>query len=117
MEALDISEAAGIEPDEMTSVMVGKRTKQQAMLLYALAWVIARRAEPDLTFAEVLTYHLTVVGSAPSAAQIASEQRRAMTIVSVAKLAGVTPDEAGQMSVAQVSAVTSLTKARRGRRR
>ena len=113
LEALDISEASGIDTDDFVSVLQSKGTHTQALLLYALAWVLARRTEPDLTFEEVKTYHLEVKGTPATEEQVEREQKRAGIIAGVAMLSGVTPDEAEQMTVAEVSAVTSITKARR----
>jgi hypothetical protein len=113
MDALDIAEASGVDADDMVTVLSGPRTRRQGLLMYALAWVVAKRQEPDLTFAEVLTYHLTVAGTPATDEKIESERKRAMAVTSVAMLAGVTPDEAEVMTIAEVAAVTSISKARR----
>ncbi len=117
LDALDIAEASGVEPDDMMTVLSGKRSRKQGMLMYAIAWVLARRVEPGLTFAEILTCHLHIVGEAPPEEKIEAEQKRALQVASVAMLAGVSMPEAEQMSVAQVAAVTSIHKARRRPRR
>lgn len=113
LEALDLSEAAGIDPEDFVSTLKSKRSKKQGLLLYALAWIIARREEPSLTFEEVCTYHLTVTGEAPSDAELEAQQKRAAAITGVAMLAGVSTREAEGMTVAEVAAVTTITKARR----
>ena len=77
MEALDIADASGVEVGDMQSVIMGERNKQQGLLVYAMAWVIARRLEPGLTFAEVCTYHLELEGQAATEAEIEAEQKRA----------------------------------------
>jgi hypothetical protein len=117
LDALDIAEASGVDPDDMMTVLAGKQNRKQGMLMYAIAWVLARRVEPGLTFEEVLTCHLHVVGTAASDEKIEAEQQRALAVASVAMLAGVSMPEAEQMSVAEVAAVTSIHKARRTRRR
>jgi hypothetical protein len=116
LDALDIADASGVSPDEMVDALKGPPNRRQAMLMYAMAWVVGRRVEPGLTFAEVMGCHLRIVGSAASDDQIAAEMQRATQVASVAMLAGVTPDEAERMTVAEVAAVTSITKARRRKR-
>jgi 3-hydroxyisobutyrate dehydrogenase-like beta-hydroxyacid dehydrogenase len=113
LEALDIAESSGVDVDEMADVIRGPQTHAQGMLVYAMAWVLARRLEPELTFAEVRTYQVELVGQAATAAQIEAEQKRAVAVASVAMLAGVSTAEAEDMTVAEVAAVTSITKARR----
>jgi hypothetical protein len=117
LDALDIAEASGVDPDDMMQVLAGKQTRKQGMLMYAIAWVLGRRVEPGLTFEEVLTCHLHVVGKAAPEAQIEAEQKRSLQVASVAMLAGVSLPEAEQMSIADVAAVTSIHKARRRPRR
>jgi hypothetical protein len=116
LDALDIADASGVGPDEMAEVIKGPQTRRQGMLMYAMAWVIGRRIEPGLTFEEVITCHLRVVGKPLTPEQIEAEQKRALQVASVAMLAGVSPAEAEEMSVAEVAAVTSITKARRRKR-
>jgi hypothetical protein len=117
LDALDIADASGVGVDEMVDVLKGPQNRTQGLLLYAMAWVMGRRVEPGLTFEEVKSCHLHVVGSAASDDVIEAEQKRAAAVVSVALLAGVSPAEAEDMTVAEVSAVTSITKARRRARR
>jgi hypothetical protein len=112
LEALDFSDAARIEPDEFVSTMTGKQTRKQALLMYALAWVMARRVEPGLTFEEVCTYQLEVKGKPLTTEELERGQKRADAVAGVAMLANVTPDEAEGMTLAEVTAVTSITKAR-----
>jgi len=116
MDALDIADASGVQPEEMVDVIKGPQNRRQGLLLYAMAWVIGRRVEPGLTFEETLSCHLSVVGTAATDEQIESETKRAVQVASVAMLAGVSIPEAEQMSVAQVAAVTSIHKARRRKR-
>lgn len=116
IDALDIAEVSGVSAEDMERVLSGPVNRRQGMLVYAMAWVLGRRIEPGLTFAEVLQCHVTLMGDAVSDEQIEREQKRAMAVTSVAMLAGVSPDEAEKMSVAEVAAVTSITKARRRKR-
>jgi hypothetical protein len=118
LEALDISDASGVDVDDMDKVIRGRQTKQQGLLVYAMAWIVAKRQEPGLTFAEVCTYQLELVGTPASSEAIEREQKRAVAVTSVAMLAGVSNEEAEQMTIAEVSAVTSIHKSRnRARRR
>lgn len=105
LEALDIVDAVGIPSSEFGRIMEQGKLRQKALLMMAVAWVVARRAEPDLTFAEVCTYQLEVVGDPVDDEKA---QARADAIVGVAALAGVTPDEAEKMTMAEVAAVTRL---------
>jgi hypothetical protein len=116
LEALDIAEAAQVDTDDFGIVISGKVGKRkQALLMYAMAWVLARRQEPTLTWMEVQTYQLTVIGKAATEGMLESEQKRAAAIAGVALLAGVSTQEAEDMTVAQVAAITSITRARRHR--
>jgi hypothetical protein len=112
LEALDLGEASGIEVDNFVSILESGSTSDKARLLYAFAWVLARRAEPDLTYTEVCTYNLTVQGKIPTDADRAADAKRAKAVASVAKLAGVTPREAEAMTMAEVRAVTELAPKR-----
>jgi len=85
------------------------KLREKALLMMAVAWVIARRVEPDLTFEEVCTYKLEVVGE-PLDDQKAKD--RATAIVSVAQLAGISPDEAKKMTVSEIEALTELRRKR-----
>ena len=113
LEALDIADASGINAENFSEVLGSTALKPKALLLYAIAWVIARRVEKDLTFEEVCTYRLEVVG-AP--ADEARDMRRAEAVMSVAALANVSPEEAKNMTIAEINAMTTIRK-RRARRR
>jgi hypothetical protein len=117
MEALDIADASGVDVGDMQTVIMGPQNRQQGLLVYAMAWIIARRKEPDLTYAEVCTYHLELEGQAPTAEAIEAEQKRAIAVASVAMIAGVSTAEAEQMTVAEVNAVTSIATRRARRKR
>lgn len=112
LEALELSEASGIDSAEFTAVLERGSMVKKAKLLYAFAWVVAKRAEPDLTYEEVCTYDLTVRGKE---ANRAAEKKKAEALVSVAALAGVSPEEAGQMTLDEVTAVSDLHKRRNKR--
>jgi len=109
LEALDIMDASGIPSTEFARVMERGRLRQKALLMMAVAWVVARRIEPDLTFAEVCTYQLEVVGE-PADDQKARE--RAKAIVGVSQLAGVSTEEAKKMTVSEIEALTELRQRR-----
>lgn len=109
LEALDIAEASGVEAARFAAVIGGRNLRQQALLMYAFAWVVARRIEPDLTYAEVCTYQLEVKGTP---VESKAEMEKAKTVVAVASLAGISPEEAKNMSIAEVAAVTDLAKKR-----
>lgn len=112
LEALDMGDAAGIDSDDFVRVLQGGSKAQKAKLLYAFAWVLARRTEPEITFAEVCTYHLTIAGKVPTEGDAERDAKRAKAVASVAKLAGVSPREAEAMTMAEVKAVTDLAPRR-----
>ena len=114
LEALDIAEASGIDAENFSAILGGRRLKPKALLLYAIAWVIARRAEKDLTFEEVCTYRLEVVGKQPNVEQ---DAKRAEVVMSVAAMAGVSPEEAKTMTVAEVNAMQEIRRRSTRRRR
>ena len=109
MEALDIAEASGFDTGRFEYVMEHGSLRDKAKLLYAFAWVVARRTEKDLTYEEVCTYQLEVVGEPIDAR---AEAEKAKAVVAVAALAGVSPEEAKRMTIAEVAAVSDLHKAR-----
>lgn len=113
LEALDISEASGFDGDDFQAVMRRGSLRDKAKLMYAFAWVVARRVEPDLTYDEVCTYQLEIVGEP---ADQAKQMKKAETVVAVASLAGVSPEEAKNMSVAEVAAISDLHRKRARKR-
>lgn len=122
IETLDVADASGIKTEDFGAVMERGTLRTKAMLLFALAWVIMRRVEPDLTYKETCTFDLSVVGEVdPKEGERAIE--RAEIVTGVAKLAGITPEEAGQLSMAEVIAISErerqrqVVPARRARRR
>lgn len=113
LESLDIVDASGIDAARFGYVLGKGSLRDKARLMYAFAWVVARRVEPELTFEEVCTYSLEVRGTAPSSE---AEKKRAAAVVAVATLAGVSTEEAKNMTIAEVAAVTDLHKRRAPKR-
>jgi hypothetical protein len=109
LEALDIMDASGIPSSEFVRVMESGKLRQKALLMMAVAWVVARRVESDLTFEEVCTYQLEVIGDPVDDERA---RKRAETVVGVAKLAGVSSEEAKGMTMEEVAAVTRLHQRR-----
>ena len=66
-ELLEISRALEIEPGELGAAMRGAGA-DKARVGVALAWIIARRREPDLTFGDVERWRIEIRGkNAPPA--------------------------------------------------
>jgi hypothetical protein len=103
LEVLDMSDIAEVEPERLGTLLSGRTSAKKMRMLYAMAWCIARRANPKLTFDEVCTWKLQIVGEvAPGAAERAA--KRAALIVGTAELAGVPPAVAGSLTVAEINA-------------
>lgn len=115
LEVLDMTEAAGVPAGDLTSllgpVVTQQLTGKQARLMYALGWVIARREDPSLTFREVQTWRMEIKGKMDPA-MIEANRIRAIAAVNAAAALGVSPQEALQTPIGQVTAA----KARRRRR-
>src|SRR5262245_21287722 len=94
LEALDMGEAAKVDPDDFMRILERGSPATKARLIYAFGWVLARRAEPEITFEEFCTYDLTVTGKPATDAVHESDAKRAKAITAVAKIAGVSPREA-----------------------
>ena len=108
LEVLDMAEIAGIEPERLGTLLSARgQTKKRMMLFYALAWCIARRAEPNLTFPEVCSWKLEVIGEV-SAAELEKRaeqsKQRATKIVAAASVSGLPPNEAANLTVAELGA-------------
>jgi hypothetical protein len=113
LEVLDMAEVAGAEPQELPSLLrLEKNSPRKMRLLFALAWVIARRATPDLTFAEVCTWKLEMIGTVK---ENPNASKRAALVVGAASLSGLPPSEAEQLTVAEIGAYASRRN-RRARR-
>lgn len=107
MEALDIMDASGIDSTQFERIMEAGTMRQKAKLLYAMAWVMARRVEPELTYAETCTYHLEIHGTP---LDDDAEAKKAKAIMGVAALAKVSPAEAKNMTMAEVGALVEYNK-------
>lgn len=63
-ELIDIADATGIDPEEMSTLLaVNGRGAQRLRLLVGLAWVVNRRTQPELTYTEVLAGQVEVIGT------------------------------------------------------
>jgi hypothetical protein len=118
LEILDMSEVSGVDAAELGTVIKRGTTSQKMLVFYGMAWCIAKRANPFLTFAEVRTWRLEVIGEV-DVAKVERNQKRANAIVGAAAVSGLHPDEAAQLTVAQLSAYGERRRAenRAGRRR
>jgi hypothetical protein len=103
LEILDMAEVAGCDPAELGLLIKQGQTSQKMLVFYGMAWCIAKRANPFLTFAEVRTWRLEVIGEVDTA-KIAREQKRADAIVGAAIVSNLHPDDAAQLTVAQLGA-------------
>ena len=110
LEVLDMSEIAGVEPERLGTLLSAKgqgNTKKRMLMMYALAWVIARRADPQLKFPEVCSWKLEIRGEASAediAARAEKSKQRAAKIVGAASVSGLPPSEAENLTVAELSA-------------
>jgi hypothetical protein len=116
LEVLDMAEIAEVDPAELGALLGPKaNTARRMRMLYAMAWCIARRANTALTFDEVCTWKLEVVGEVdPARAQ--RNAKRASTIVGAAITTGLPPAEAQHLTVAELSAYADKRR-RRSRRK
>jgi hypothetical protein len=105
IDAIDIANVSGVSADKFNRTLAGPDKLAQAKLMYAFAWVIARRIEPGITWDEMLTYDLEVIGTPMSAEEVEAEAKKARAVMGVVRLAGVTPDVARNLSMAEVQAV------------
>ena len=120
IEVLDMSEAAGIDSGELVSVLNETgMSPTKARVLYALAWCIMRRAEPDVKFSDVLTWKLDLIGKVETKVSNRA-QARARARVNAAKLTGLPPAESDKLTIAELDAYRQAQPRRRavrGRRR
>lgn len=115
LEVLDMADAAGTDPANFGEVLEAPDVSPiRARLLYALAWIICRREDARVTFAEVCTWRMEVKGSASEAAP-ARAARRSKVVVGAAALAGVSPREAESMTVAELTEYGRRNRAARRR--
>jgi len=62
---IDVSEASGVDPEDMQRLISSRAKGQGAAklrLLCAFAWIVARRDEPGLTYQDVLAGQVKVTG-------------------------------------------------------
>ena len=120
LEVLDMADATGEDAAALTRIL-GRPGMDgtKARVVYALAWVIVRRAEPGVRFSEVITWKLELRGKLETKVSNRAEVR-ARARVNAAKLAGVTPKEAEQLTVAELAVYRDQQPrraVRKGRRR
>jgi len=116
IEVLDMAEASGSDAGQLVKVLGAEgMTPAKARVLYALAWVIIRRAEPDVRYSEVLTWKLDLIGTKVETEVSNRAQMRARARVNAAKLAGVTPAEADKLTIAELDAYRKAQPQRRSR--
>lgn len=110
LEVLDMSEAVGVEPELLGALLSDKKSTARRMkMLYAMAWCVARRADPTLRFAEVCTWKLDITGEAQPE-QIERNAKRTAAIVGAADVTGLHPDDAAQLTIAEISAYGARRK-------
>lgn len=105
IDAIDIARVSGIDTHKFSQTLAGADATSKAKLMYAFAWVVARRIEPGITWDEMLTYDLEVIGTPMTAEETEAEAQKARAVMGVVRLAGVTPDVARNLSMAEVQAV------------
>ncbi len=120
LEVLDMSEVAGVPPEELSGLLQLKgMTPAKAKLLYALGWCIARRETPGLLFSDVIRWKMTVKGK-PDPEKPVRNAKRATALVNAAKVSGLPPTEAGNLTMAELQAYragSNRAARRRGRKR
>lgn len=122
IEVLDMADASGSDAGQLVRVLgEAGMTPTKARVLYALAWVIMRREEPDVRYSDVLTWKLDLIGKVETTVSTSRAQARARARVNAAKLAGVTPAEADNLTIAELDAYRKSAgprrRAPRGRKR
>jgi hypothetical protein len=109
---IDLCEAAGVDPEEMQSLMAGpKRGARKLRLLCAVAWVVNRREVPGLTYADVLAGQVEIIGT-PDSAREARKAKAAKLTAGVVVATGLSPDVVRSMSLSEVAAVVDIKAAR-----
>lgn len=106
LEVLDMSDAVGVDPQELASLLRARTSARKMRLLYAMAWVIARRANLALAFDEVCTWKLEVIGEVKEAVAERTA-KRAARVVGVADMTGLPPAEAANLTVAEINAYSA----------
>lgn len=113
LEVLDMSDVAGVEPERLGTLLSGRTSARKMRMLYAMAWCIARRANKELTFDEVCTWKLQIIGEVAEGA-VERAAKRAQVVVNTAAMAGVSPEVAKSLTVAEINAYQN--RAKRGNR-
>jgi hypothetical protein len=118
LDVLDMAEKAGVEPENLAGLLnLGKNSARKARMLVSLAWVIARRAEPGLTYEEVSTWRIQMRGKIDPEL-VRRNAARDKAITAAAEVAGVPPSEAGKLTVGELSAIHNRQERRaRARKR
>jgi len=116
LEVLDMAETTGAPPEALGALMSGANTSKRMRLLYAMAWCVARRADASLTFDEVCRWKLEIIGEVTEAHTERVAQRAAI-VVGAAETSGLSPQEAGNLTIAELSAYTERRKRRRSKAR
>lgn len=113
LETLDMCEAAGVEPEELPSLLgtVGgsRLTGKAARLLYAFGWTIARRENPSLTFAEAQTWRMNITGAIDTR-KVEANRKRALQIIDAAAALQTSPREAEKATLAEIAAAKGRRK-------
>jgi hypothetical protein len=105
---IDLSDATGVEPEEMQSLLsgIGKGSKR-LKLLVGVAWIVNRRSDPALTFADVLAGQVEVIGIVDPATERA-DARKAKRMAGLVLATGLPPEEVRKLSMAEVDAIAEL---------
>jgi len=117
LEVLDMADACSTEPDKLADLLASKQqTGARMRLMFAMAWCIARRADKSLTFDEVCTWKLEIIGEVkPEVAE--KTAKRAAILVGAAQASGLSPEEAGNLSIAELSQYQQRNRAARRTRK
>jgi hypothetical protein len=62
-ELLDLTDAVGVAPDKLGEAMRTGSSGRKGRVFVGIAWLIARRADPGLTFDDVATWSIEVRGA------------------------------------------------------
>ena len=116
IEVLDMAETTGAPPEALGRLMAGANNSKRMRLLYAMAWCVARRADASLTFDEVCTWKLEIIGEV-NAVTTEKVQKRAAVVIGAAEMSGLSPHEAGNLTIAELSAYADRRKRRRSKAR
>lgn len=113
LETLDMCEAAGVDTSELPSLLghVGgsRLTGKAARLLYAFGWILARRADPSLSWEKVQTWRMQITGSMDPAA-IERNRKRAIATINAAAALGTSPREAEKATIGEIAAAKQARK-------